>query len=418
VARTGARRIRSSLIAGLDIGSTRTCAVIGELSGETGREPKLEVLGVGQARTSGRRGGLVANIDETTESIRQAMKEAELLAGATIDRLYVGISGEHIETYESPGVVAVSGDEVAPGDVQRVHEVARAVAFPPDRELIHAVPTDYVVDGQPGIKDPVGMAGTRLETQLFLVTGSAVAASNIRKAVSRAGYGVQELILEPLATSRAVLTEDEKEVGVAMVAIGSHTTGIAAYYEGKIRLISMLPVGGAALTHDLVRGLSLPHGEANRVKEGFALAMASMADPRETVEVPGPAPGQRRLVARELIAHVVEHRLEEILELAESQLGRAGLLHRLAAGIVLTGGTSAVPGIVELAQQVFAAPVRLGVPGEGLGGLADSVGRPRFACASGLALSGVDRWQQTGRGVSTRTSGVLTKVGAWLKEFF
>ena len=361
---------------------------------------------------------MIANIDETTESIRQAMKEAELLAGTTVDRLYAGIAGEHIETRESPGVVAIPGEEIVPGDVVRVHDVARAVPLPADRELLHAIPTDYVVDEQGGIKDPVGMAGTRLETQLFLVTTSSVASGNIRKAVSRAGYRVQELILEPLATARAVLTEDEKEVGVVMVAIGGDTTEIAAYFEGQISRIAILPVGGATLTHDLIRGLSLPHGEANRVKEAFGLAMARMADPRETVEVPGPGPGQRRLVARELIAHVMEQRLDEILGLVEGELMRGGLLPRLAAGVVLTGGSAAIPGIVELAQQIFAAPVRLGVPGEGLSGLADSVGRPRFACAAGLALSGVDRWHQTGQGASTRASGVLSKVGAWLKEFF
>jgi cell division protein FtsA len=410
--------MRSGLIAGLDIGTTRTCAVIGELVGETGREPRLKILGVGQTRTSGLRGELVANIDETTESIRQAMKEAELMAGATVDRVYAGIAGEHIEARESLGVVAIAGEEVTPADVERVHEVARAVALPPDREMLHAIPTDYVVDHQAGIKDPVGMAGTRLESELFLVTCSSVAGANIRKSVSRAGYRVQELILEPLATARAVLTEDEKEVGVAMVEIGGRTTEVAAYFEGKIRQIAILPMGGVTVTNDLVRGLSVPHAEANRAKESFAAAMARLVDPHENVELPGPAPGQKRWVARELIAHVVEQRLDEILGLVEAELQREALLPRLAAGIVLTGGTAAIPGIVELAQQVFAAPVRLGVPGEGLGGLADSVGRPRFACAAGLALSGVDRWSETGEGASTMASGVLARVGAWIKEFF
>lgn len=410
--------MRSSLLAGLDIGTTRTCAVIGELVGDPGREPRLKILGVGQTRTSGLRGELVANIDETTESIRLAMKEAELMAGATVDRVYAGISGEHIEASESLGVVAVVGEEVQPADVARVHEVARAVALPPDREMLHAVPTDYVVDHQGGIKDPVGMAGTRLETEIFLVTCSSVAAANIRKAVTRAGYGVQELVLEPLATARAVLTEDEKEVGVAMVEIGGRTTEVAAYFEGRIRRVAILPVGGVTVSTDLVRGLSLPFAEANRAKETFGVAMARLVDPRETVELPGPAPGQKRRVARELIAHVVEQRLDEILGMVLEELEEQGLLHRLAAGIVLTGGTAALPGAVELAQQTFAAPVRLGVPGEGLSGLADSVGRPRFACAAGLALYGVDRWRETGQGASTLTSGLLTRMGAWLKEFF
>jgi len=409
--------MRSSLIAGIDIGTTKTCAVIGETTTDP-RRPTLKVLGVGQSRTSGMRGELVTHIEETTESIRKAMREAELMAGVSVDRVYAGIAGEHVEARTSMGVVAVGGDEIGPGDVDRVHEVARAVALPPDRELLHAIPTNYLVDHQGGIKDPLGMSGTRLEAELYLVTCSQTAANNIRKAVSRAGFRVENLVLEPLASARAVLTEDEKEVGVAMVEVGGGTTDIAAYYDGKIRHVAILPLGGTTVTTDLVKGLSIPFAEAQRAKELYAVASAQLVDPQETVELPGPAPGQRRHVAREIIAHIAEQRLDELFEMVQAELDKAGLRNGLAAGIVLTGGTAALPGLVELAQQVFAAPVRLGVPGEGLSGLADSVGRPRFATAAGLALHGAERFAQTGVGASTRTSGVLSRAVAWLKEFF
>ncbi len=409
--------MRANLICGLDIGTTKTCAVIGEIIGDP-RRPGLTILGVGQARTGGLRGDLVTNIEEITESVRSSIKEAELMAGSSVDRVYAGMGGDHVRATTSMGVVAVADDEVTSDDIERVHVVARAVALPPDREMLHAIPQEYRVDHQRGIKDPLGMSGVRLEAEVFLVTCAVTAGANIRKAVNRAGYRVQELVLEPLAGARAVLTEDEKEVGVAMVEIGASTTDLAAYYEGKIRHVAILPFGGATLTGDLVRGLSIPYAEARKAKEHYGTAFAQLVDPRETVEVPGPSPGQRRHVARELIAHIIEQRLDEMFGLIQGELQDQGLLEKLGAGIVLTGGTAAIPGIVELAQQIFAAPVRLGVPREGLGGLADSVARPKFTVASGLALWGADRFDETGQGASTLTSGVFTKLGTWLKEFF
>ncbi len=409
--------MRSNLIAGLDIGTTKTCAVIGEIMGDP-RRPGLIILGVGQARTSGLRGDMVTNIEEMTESVRASLKEAELMAGVGVDRVYVGIGGDHVRATSSMGVVAVSEDDVTADDIERVHVVARAVALPPDREMLHAIPQEYRVDRQRGIKDPLGMAGVRLEAEVFLVTCAITASANIRKAVNRAGYRVQEMVLEPLAGARAVLTEDEKEVGVAMVEIGASTTDLAAYYEGKVQHVAILPFGGNTLTADLVRGLSVPYAEAQKAKEHYGTAFAQLVDPRETVEMPGPSPGQKRAVARELIAHIVEQRLDEMFGLVQGELQDHGLLDKLGAGVVLTGGTVAIPGILELAQQIFASPVRLGVPSEGLSGLADSVGRPRFAIATGLALWGADRFAETGRGASTITSGMLTKLGTWLKEFF
>jgi len=409
--------MRSNLIAGLDIGTTRTCAVIGEIIGDP-RRPGVTILGVGQARTGGLRGDTVTNIEDMTESVRASLKEAELMAGVAVDRVYAGIGGDHVRARNSMGVVAVSEEDITADDVERVHVVARAVALPPDREMLHAIPQEYRVDRQRGIKDPLGMAGVRLEAEVFLVTCAITASANIRKAVNRAGYRVQELVLESLAGARAVLTEDEKEVGVAMVEVGASTTHVAAYYEGKVQRVAVLPFGGNTLTADLVRGLAVPYAEAQKAKEHYGIAFAQLVDPRETVEMPGPSPGQKRAVARELIAHIVEQRLDEMFGLVQGELQDHNLLDKLGAGVVLTGGTVAIPGIVELAQQIFASPVRLGVPSEGLSGLADSVGRPRFAIATGLALWGADRFAETGRGASTLTSGMITKLGTWLKEFF
>jgi len=410
--------MRANLITGLDIGTSKTCAVIAELVSDGRRRPELKILGVGQARTSGVRREVVTHIEETTDTIRKAVKEAELMAGVTVDRVWAGISGEHIEARSSLGVVAVGKEEISANDLRRVHEVARAVALPPDRESLHAIPQEYIVDHQRGIKDPIGMSGVRLEAEVYLVTGSATVATNIRKAVSRAGYGVQALILSPLAAARAVLTEDEKEVGVAMIEIGAATTELVVYYDGKIQHISILPLGGDTLTNDLVRGLSIPFAEAQRAKEGHAVAFAQLVDPQETIELPGPGPGQKRQVARELIAHIVEQRMDEIFGLVLDDLHRLGLADRLGAGIVLTGGGAVLQGILELAGQIFASPVRMGVPGEGLTGLADSVGRPRFSTVAGLCLYGADRFHETGEGVSTLSTGALAKAGAWIREFF
>ncbi|MCA9737833.1 MAG: cell division protein FtsA [Gemmatimonadetes bacterium] len=410
--------MKSHLVAGLDIGTTKTCAVLAEVPADPRQRHQLQVVGVGQARTEGMKSDVVTHIDETAETVRAALREAEVMAGVSVDRVYAGIAGAHIQTGASLGVVAVGGEEIGIDDVERVHEVARAVALPPDRELLHALPQDYVVDHQGGIVDPVGMTATRLEADVYLVTCGAQAAGNLRKAVSKAGYRVQELVLEPLASARAVLTEDEKEVGVAMIEIGAGTTDIAVFHEGKLRHVSILPLGGTTVTNDLVRGLSVPFAEAQRAKETHGIAVSRLTNPQETVELPGPGPGQVRQVARELIAHIVEQRLDELLGLVQQELESLRVAERLGAGVVLTGGTAAMPGMLELAGQVFAAPARIGAPGEGLSGMADAVARPRFATAAGLALRASDRFHETGEGSTTRASGMVSRVGAWLREFF
>ena len=407
-----------SLIAGLDIGTTKTCAVIGEAIGEPPDLRGFRVCGVGQARTIGVRGDLVTNIEATTETIHQALRESELMAGVTVDQVFAGIAGGHIEGRYSMGVVAVAGDDITEEDVERVHEVARTVALPLDQELLHAVPTDYWVDHRDGIKHPLGMTAARLESEVYLITASATATSNIRKAVSLAGYDVRELVVEPIAAARAVLTEDEKEVGTAMVEIGGGSTDLAVYHDGRIRCVAVLPVGSDAITADLVKGLGIPWAAAQKTKELHGAAVAGIVDPQEIVELPGTAQGHRRLVARELIARIAQDRLEEILGRVRDELEEQELLDRLGAGIVLTGGGAALPGLAMLVQDVLGAPVRMGVPGEGLNGLADSVGRPRFATAVGLALYGAERLAENGQGAFSLTSSVLAKMGVWLKEFF
>lgn len=411
----------ANLIAGLDIGTTKTCAVIGELNGDASTAlyaRALKIRGVGQARTSGVRGDTVTSLDAATEAIRQALREAELMAGATVDRVFAGIAGDHIEARPSMGVVAVAGEEITESDVERVHAVARAVPLGRDRELLHAIPADYCVDYQTGIKRALGMSATRLETEVFVITTAMAASQNIRKAVAKAGYGVQELVLEPLAAARAVLTEDEKEVGVVMIEIGGGTTDIAVYLDGRVRHVCVLPIGSDAVTQDIGKVLGVPWTEAQKLKEHHAHALSGTVDPQESVEVQGPTPGPPRLVARELIARIAEQRMDEILAMARADLERQDLLWRLGAGIVLTGGGAALPGVLDLAQRVFPMAVRLGVPGEGLSGLANAVGRPRFATAVGLALHGMERFGETGHGATTLTSGMMSKMGAWLKEFF
>lgn len=408
----------SYLIGSLDIGSTKTCAVLGELVFDGDRAPQVKVLGVGQAKPSGIRRDAVSNIEETTEEIRQALKQAELMAGVQPRGLYVGIAAEYVQTSTSNGVVAIGEDEIDQEDVERVHEVARAVVVPPDRELLHVIPQDYSVDHRGGIQRPVGMLGTRLETEVFIVLAAGAAARNLRKAVSRAGYEVAQLVLSPLAAGLSVLTVEEREVGSAVVAIGGRNTEIAIFHEGKIRHIGVVPCGGVSFTNDIVKGLGIPYAEAERVKERYGVASTRLVDPGETLEVPGPAPGAQKHMARELLAHIIEQRMDEVLGLACHEIERSGYGNRLGGGVVLTGGGASIEGILDVAQSIFTMPVRSGAPGEGLTGLADSIRRPKFATAAGLMAFGVERIRDdlgNGRRPGLRA---LAKVGGWLREFF
>jgi len=408
--------MKSMLVTGLDIGSTYTRAVIGECVREF-QHPEVRVLGVGRTPTNGVRKDSVTDLEGATETVRRALQEAELMAGIRVDRVYVGVSGEHIDVNRSVGVVAVATDEISRRDVKRAQAVARAVPVVRDRELIHAIPQNYFVDNHGGIKDPVGMSGTRLETELYLVTGCAAVLANVVRAVERAGYRVQHTVLEPIAASRAVLAEDERELGVAMMDMGGATTGLSVHYEGGIRHLEVLPYGGNAITSDLIRGLAVPFAEARRIKELHGSARTRKVKPDDVIRIPG-TNGDRRTVARAWVAQLIEERLESIFREVDRRLRDVFPQVALGAGLVITGGVAVTPGIVGVAKRSLAAPVRIGTPGGGLSGLLDAVSGPGFATAAGLALHGADYFMDTGGGVSTVTSGVVTRVGAWLKEFF
>ncbi|HXM38072.1 MAG TPA: cell division protein FtsA [Gemmatimonadales bacterium] len=412
-----------SLIAGLDLGSTKTCAVIAELVGDLPRAPLAKILGVGLAKNTGVRRGMVRDIDETTRSVAAALKDAERMAGVRVTDVTCGIAGEHVSARVSTGVVAVSGEEITPQDVARVNEVARAVSLGRDHELLHDIPQEYVVDQQRGISDPVGMTGTRLEVEMYLVTVQSTAAQNLRKSVQRAGYRVADVVLEPLAASYAVLTDDEKELGVALVEVGGSSTGVAIFQEGKIRQLASLKYAGAHVTSDLVQGLGVTQADAERLKERHGAAYTPLVDAGEMVSLPS-TPGQgERTASRELVAHIIHQRVDEIFQLVAREFERAGYgAGRLPAGVVLTGGTAHLPGMVELAREAFAVPVRAGHPELGISGLVDSVQAPRYAVPVGLVLYAARKGAHgaaPGGGVlfggKDKLFGPLKR---WLQDFF
>ena len=413
------------LVAGLDLGSTKTCAVIAELAGDLPRAPLAKILGVGIAKNSGVRRGMVRDIDETTRSVAAALKDAERMAGARVPDVTCGIAGEHVTARGSSGVVAVSGDEISPQDVARVNEVARAVSLGRDHELLHDIPQEYVVDQQHGISDPVGMTGTRLEVEMYLVTVQATAAQNLRKSVQRAGYRVADLVLEPLAASYAVLTDDEKELGVALVEVGGSSTGVAIFHEGKIRHLASLKYAGAHVTSDLVQGLGVTQSDAERLKERHGAAYTPLVDAGEMISLPSTQGQGARTASRELVAHIIHQRMDEIFQLVGREFERAGYGGgRLPAGVVLSGGTAHLPGMVELAREVFAAPVRAGHPELGISGLVDSVQAPRYAVPVGLVLYAARRIAQGGAGAASgvlfggRPEKLFAPLKRWLQDFF
>jgi cell division protein FtsA len=412
------------VVAGLDIGSAKTTAIIAEAVGD--RHPTIRILGVGQARTTGLRRGIVSDIEETTRSIQKAMQDAERMAGTRIEAIFAGIAGEHVHAMSSRGIVAVNGEEISRADVDRANDVARAQAIPQDRELLHAIPQEYTVDKNAGVRDPIGMIGTRLETEMYLVTIGSSPAMNLRKSVERAGYRVRDLVLEPLASALAVLTEDEKELGVALVELGAGTTDIAIFHEGKIRHLATLGFGGNIVTNDIVHGLGVTQSDAERLKERYGSAYEPMVDPADVIQLPSTVAQGDRQIPRELLAHIIHQRMDEIFDMVHREIHGAGYGSRLAGGIVLTGGGAAMEGITELAASVFGTGVRVGVPGEHVGGLSDSVEAPRFATAVGLALYGANRLVAAGGGPSAKRNSFNTpgvdklakRMKNWLEDFF
>jgi len=412
------------VVAGLDIGSAKTTAIIAEAVGD--RHPTIRILGVGQARTTGLRRGIVSDIEETTRSIQKAMQDAERMAGTKIENVYVGIAGEHVHAESSKGVVAVNGEEISKADVDRANDVARAQPIPQDRELLHAIPQEYTVDRNVGIRDPIGMIGTRLETEMYLVTIGSSPAMNLRKSVERAGYRVRELVLEPLASSFAVLTEDEKELGVALVELGASTTDIAIFHDGKIRHLGTINYGGNIVTNDIVHGLGVTNADAERLKERYGSAYEPLVDPADVIQLPSTVAQGDRQIPRELLAHIIHQRMDELFDLVHREIQGAGYDGRLSGGIVITGGGAAMQGVAELAANVFGTGVRIGMPGEHIGGLSDSVEAPRFSTAVGLALYGANRIVTVGAAPSARrgtlaapgVNKIAQRMKTWLEDFF
>ncbi|MEO7521918.1 MAG: cell division protein FtsA [Gemmatimonas sp.] len=416
--------ITEPIVAALDIGTAHTTALVAALHGDLPRSPTLRVLGVGRTRTMGLRRGVVSDIEEATRSIRKAVEEAGRVAGVMPEALFVGIAGEHVRAMCSTGVVAISGHEISRADVERVNEVARAMAIPQDRELLHAIPQEYRVDKAEGIRDPVGMIGTRLETEMYLVTIGSSPAMNLRKSIERAGYKTRELVLEPLASALAVLSEEEKELGVAIVELGAGTTDLAVFHEGKIRHLGTMAYGGNSVTGDLVQGLGITQADAEQLKEAYGCAYEPLVPADQLIAVPAsPSHGERHL-SRELMTHIIHQRMDEIFDRVQREIATAGFAGKLNAGLVLTGGGAALEGISELAEDVFGVGVRIGIPGDKLGGLVESVSEPRFATVAGLALYGAHRIALGGVTARRGAMGgggvdkLATRVKTWLQDFF
>ena len=409
------------LVAAVDIGTTRVVALIGEVLGET-RTSRVRLLGVSSERTSGVRRGVVRDIEETTRAIAKALKDAQMMAGVEVGSVYCGVAGEHIAARSSHGVVSVTGSEIRTTDVARVNDVASNISFGRDHELLHAIPQDYLIDQQDGITEPIGMTGQRLEAEVYLVTVLSSAVQNLRKCVEKAGYHVGEFVLEPLAASLAVLTPDERELGCAIVEMGGGSTNVSIFHSGKIRHTASSMFAGGHVTNDLVHGLQVTQQDAERLKERFGAAYEPLVPDTDVFQLPGTAGQGPRTAHRQVVAHIMHMRLQEVLELALDEISRAGYRQRLPAGIILTGGGAQAPGIVELAREVFALPVRVGTPGEGLTGLVDSVETPRMAVPVGLLLYGAKQVTATGGFAAGRRSPAVDKVlgpvKRWLQDFF
>lgn len=411
------------LVAAVDLGSTKVTGLIGEVTGDS-RSWGLRILGVGVERSTGVRRGLIRDFEETVRAVKKAMTDAERIAGLEVGTVYLGIGGEQIAQRISHGVVSVPGSEIRTADLARVNDVASNVSFGHDQELLHAIPHDYRVDGQPGYADPIGMTGERVEAEVYLLTARSSALAHQRKAIEKAGWHVGEVVVEPLAASLAVVTPEEREAGVVLVELGGGSTSVAIFQGGKLRHTAALRFAGGHLTSDLVHGLQVNQAEAERIKETWGAAYEPMVPEVEVIELPGAGGQPPRRAPRRLVAHIMHMRLQEMMELASDEVARAGwAMAGLPGGVVLSGGGANAPGIVELTRDVFAAPVRIGVPADGLRGLTDRVASPGLAVPVGLALYGARQVALGGGfGAGGRTSPaverVLGPVKRWLQDFF
>jgi cell division protein FtsA len=386
------RKPERNLIVGLDIGTSKVVAIVGELE----PDGTIEVVGVGSHPSRGLKKGVVVNIDSTVQSIQRAVEEAELMAGCEIHSVFAGIAGNHVRSLNSHGIVAIRDKEVTPGDVDRVIDAARAVAIPADQKILHILPQEFIIDAQEGIREPIGMSGVRLEAKVHIVTGADSAAQNIVKCVQRCGLEVEDIVLEQLASSYAVLADDEKELGVCLVDIGGGTTDIAVFSGGAIRHTAVIPIAGDQVTNDIALSLRTPTHHAEDLKIRYACALSQLANPDETIEVPSVGDRPARRLARQTLAEVVEPRYEELFALVREELRRSGFDELIAAGVVLTGGSAKMEGVIELAEEIFHAPVRLGLP-QGVSGLVDVVRNPIHSTGVGLLLFGRENYVRPSR---------------------
>jgi len=405
------KKTDKKLIVGLDIGTSKVSAVVGEVSDERG----VEVIGIGIHPSRGLKKGVVVNIESTVQSIQRAIEEAELMAGCQINSVYAGIAGNHIRSLNSHGIVAIRDKEVTANDVDRVIDAARAVAIPADQKIIHILPQEFIIDNQEGIKEPIGMSGVRLESKVHMVTGAVSAAQNIVKCVRRCGLEVDDIILQQLASSYSVLLEDEKELGVCLVDIGGGTTDIAVFTEGAIRHTAVIPIAGDQVTNDIAVALRTPTQNAEEIKIKYACALAQLATAEESIEVPSVGERPPRRLARQTLAEVVEPRYEELLTLVQAELRRSGFEDLIAAGIVLTGGSSKMEGLMELAEEILHMPVRIGLP-RSVSGLTDVVRNPIYATGVGLLMFGHNNMHE--RGAQTVSAGGFKSVWDRMKSWF
>jgi cell division protein FtsA len=384
-----ANQTGNNMIVGLDIGTSKVVAIVGEANADG----SLSIVGIGRHRSRGLKKGTVVNIESTVQSIQRAIEEAELMAGCRIHSVYAGIAGSHIRSMNSHGIVAIRDREVYAADIERVIDAAQAVAIPADQRILHILPQEYIIDSQEGVKEPLGMSGVRLEAKVHLVTCANNAYQNVEKCIKRCGLEVDEIILEQLASSYSVLTDDEKELGVCLIDIGGGTTDIAVFTEGAIRHTGVIPIAGDQVTNDIAMALRTPTEFAEDLKIKYACALAQLASPDEMINVPGVGERSSRELSRQALANVVEPRYDELFHLIQAEIRHSGFADVLAAGLVFTGGTSKMEGVVDLAEEIFHLPVRIGMPTE-VQGLTDIVRNPTYSTAVGLLMYGMKHMQQ------------------------
>jgi cell division protein FtsA len=405
------RKETKNLIVGLDIGTSKIAAIVAEMKPEGG----FEVVGMGSSPSRGLKKGVVVNIESTVNAIQRALEEAELMADCKIRDVWTGIAGSHIRSFNSHGMVAIKDREVAQSDVDRVVETAKAIPIPTDQQILHVLNQEFVIDGQEDVREPLGMSGVRLEVKVHIVTGAVSAAQNIMKCVRRCGLEVNDLILQPLASSMAVLSEDEKDLGVCLVDIGGGTSDIAVFTQGAIRHTAVIPIAGDQITNDIAMALRTPTKEAEEIKRRYGCALRELADSQEMVEVPGVGERSSRKMSRQTLSEVIEPRVEELYSLVQAELRRSGFEELLSSGIVITGGSAGMQGMIELGEEVFHMPVRLGLPSYA-GGLAEVIRNPRYSTGVGLLMAGISQHQRNQ--IEKLQSGSFKQIVGRMKKWF